>query len=81
MQRVLAAMQSFVWAACGMWGLLMKKVFLLSFLCAAHYALPRSYGPLEHRPNWGDPAPPRPPVLETGASMRPVNGGHFWRGP
>mmetsp|Transcript_26809 Transcript_26809/g.58451 ORF Transcript_26809/g.58451 Transcript_26809/m.58451 type:complete len:219 (-) Transcript_26809:509-1165(-) len=41
----------------------------------------RYYGPLEHRPSWNDPAPPRPPILDTGASNRPAHGGHFWRGP
>lgn len=39
----------------------------------------RSYGPLEGRENWGDPVPPRPPILQTGGSMRPTDGGHFWR--
>lgn len=40
----------------------------------------RYYGPLEHRPTWSDPAPPRPPILDTGASARPAEAGSFWRG-
>ncbi|KXZ51691.1 hypothetical protein GPECTOR_11g141 [Gonium pectorale] len=40
----------------------------------------RMYGPVVHRENWGDPVPPRPPVLDTGASVRPGAAGQFWRG-
>lgn len=44
-------------------------------------ALPRrTYGPLENRENWGDPAPPRPPILETMHGARPMAPAHFWRG-
>jgi len=41
----------------------------------------RSYGPLKDRPNWNDPAPPRPPILDTLAGARPMHSEHFWRGP
>ncbi|GAX82185.1 hypothetical protein CEUSTIGMA_g9613.t1 [Chlamydomonas eustigma] len=40
----------------------------------------RSYGPVEGRENWEDPAPPRPPIMDTSAAVRPLHGGHFWRG-
>jgi len=40
----------------------------------------RSYGPIPGRENWNDPAPPRPPILDTSAAVRPMDGGHFWRG-
>jgi len=40
----------------------------------------KTYGPLEHRPNWNDPAPPRPPVLDTLGAARPLHPEHFWRG-
>lgn len=39
----------------------------------------RSYGPVPGRESWGDPEPPRPPILSTGASARPTDPGHFWR--
>lgn len=40
----------------------------------------RNYGPVEGRENWGDPAPPRPPIMDTSAAVRPQHAGHFWRG-
>lgn len=40
----------------------------------------RSYGTVPGRENWGDPAPPRPPIMDTSAAVRPLDGGHFWRG-
>jgi hypothetical protein len=40
----------------------------------------RNYGPVEGRENWGDPKPPRPPIMDTSAAVRPLHGGHFWRG-
>ncbi|EFJ52577.1 hypothetical protein VOLCADRAFT_109582 [Volvox carteri f. nagariensis] len=40
----------------------------------------RMYGPLVNRENWGDPVPPRPPILDTGAAVRPSDPGQFWRG-
>mmetsp|Transcript_24050 Transcript_24050/g.61234 ORF Transcript_24050/g.61234 Transcript_24050/m.61234 type:complete len:221 (-) Transcript_24050:711-1373(-) len=40
----------------------------------------RTSGPLETRPNWNDPVPPRPPIMETGASVRPGSPAHFMRG-
>lgn len=39
----------------------------------------RTYGPMLGRENWNDPAPPRPPVMETGASVRPVHPQSFYR--
>lgn len=39
----------------------------------------RHWGPIAGRENWGDPEPPRPPILQTGASARPINK-NFWRG-
>ena len=39
----------------------------------------RAYGPLPGRENWGDPMPPRPPILATGGTIRPTDSGHFWR--
>ncbi|KAJ9530484.1 hypothetical protein QJQ45_012463 [Haematococcus lacustris] len=38
----------------------------------------RSYGPLETRPGWGDPAPPRPPIVSSG--VPPNSRGHFTQG-
>ncbi|KAG2490629.1 hypothetical protein HYH03_011020 [Edaphochlamys debaryana] len=40
----------------------------------------RIYGPVKDRENWGDPVPPRPPILDTGAAVRPSAPGQFWRG-
>ncbi|GIL71744.1 hypothetical protein Vretimale_822 [Volvox reticuliferus] len=40
----------------------------------------RMYGPVVNRENWGDPVPPRPPILDTGAAVRPGDPGQFWRG-
>lgn len=40
----------------------------------------KAYGPIEGRENWGDPKPPRPPIMDTSAAVRPQHGGHFWRG-
>ncbi|KAG2447552.1 hypothetical protein HYH02_007476 [Chlamydomonas schloesseri] len=40
----------------------------------------RMYGPVVNRENWGDPVPPRPPILDTGAAVRPSDPGQFWRG-
>ncbi|GFR42644.1 hypothetical protein Agub_g3581 [Astrephomene gubernaculifera] len=40
----------------------------------------RMYGPVVGRENWGDPVPPRPPILDTGAAVRPSDPGQFWRG-
>lgn len=39
----------------------------------------RMYGPVKDRANWGDPVPPRPPILDTGAAVRPAPG-QWWRG-
>ncbi len=33
----------------------------------------RHWGTIPNRPNWGDPEPPRPPILQTGAAARPIN--------
>ncbi len=35
----------------------------------------RIYGPVKNRENWNDPVPPRPPILDTGAAVRPNDPG------
>lgn len=40
----------------------------------------RMYGPVKNRENWGDPVPPRPPIMDTGAAVRPNDSGQYWRG-
>lgn len=40
----------------------------------------KAYGTVPGRENWSDPEPPRPPIMDTSAAVRPHNGKHFWRG-
>lgn len=63
-----------------MFALTAASADIVADVIPANLAGHKMYGTIPGRENWGDPEPPRPPIMDTSAAVRPAHGAHFWRG-